>query len=179
MELVKDFRSTIDLYEKSDGDIVGLYRHLFSLFNDEELGRVLEWVESLYATDSKNWFYDFHKFLRQGDFYDHIHSYRLVNKQTEEDAKREAELIEIRMKDHDEFKLAFPDENMADYREWVKEPTRKANSDELRALTNLKRTQEPMSINGHLDMILWNTIHLDTKNILKSILMVTFDLKKD
>ena len=65
---------------------------------------------------------------------------------------------------------------MEEYRIFNQRPDRVESLNELSKLNSILRTEEDFGISGHLDMLLWNTIHLDKDNELQSILERTFKI---
>lgn len=172
--LVKEFKS--QLKEKSGDYIINMYDHLFSLLTEDELNELLEvWFNEYKVNDG--WYFLFHKSIRQTDFFNNIHAYRIIDRLTPEQRKRRLELITIRKKEYKKYEEEFPyDHDMIEYKKFNNSPERIKSSDELKTLNSLMRTEDECSIGGHLDMLLWNTIHLDDKDELKNIFERTFKL---
>ena len=175
VEILKEFK---DVLKRNSSDISSMYHHLFSILSEEELTKILIDLQNIYNEDKEDWFYSFHKSIRQCDFFgDNLQSYRIINKLTEEQTKRRRELMNIRKNQFDtEFKSLSPEEKMEDYLEFNKREDRVESLKELKILNDLYRTKEEVSIAGHLDMLLWNTIHLDRENELQKIFERTFKL---
>lgn len=143
-------------------ELCSLYNHLFSIFGKKELDTVLKMLYINYETNSESWFFDFHKSLRQCDFFTNCFNHEketILN--TEE--RKELENLETKVRAggyvmYEDGSLIFTEE----YRKYIY----------LKELK--KREQKPNSIDGHLDMILWNAIYVDTENILEKIFVATF-----
>lgn len=166
-----------DLLNKCTTPYIGeMYNHLFSIMGEEELTELLTYYQSVYKKNKEDWFYRFHKSIRQTDFFDNLSAYRRVDKLTEEQNKRRVELQKMWDKQCKKFKKENPDEDWDKYKEFRRLPGNQTILNELKELGSISRTQEEVSINGNLDMILWNTIHLDTENELQKILERTFKI---
>lgn len=167
-----------DLLNKCTTPYIGeMYNHLFSILSDEELTELLTHYQSVYNEDREGWFYQFHKSIRQCDFFgNNLRSYRVVDKLTEEQSKRREELRKIWNKQYKLFLTEHPDEDWDAYKEFKRLPGNQSILNELKELNSISGTKEEVSINGHLDMIFWNTIHLDRANELKKILERTFKI---
>lgn len=170
-ELLKNFRND----NFSNSDLNSVYYHLFSCVDIETLERELEYIlelsqgkDSYFKEDGKeNWFYIFHKSIRQTDFFDEI--YREKENEFTKDEKsklnylREVVRAEGYVKESKEKGKLFTPE----YTEYL-------------ALAEKWRTRKnPVSLGGHLDMILWNMIHVDTKEVLLNALKFLFEDFKD
>lgn len=172
--IVLEFKN---LLESNHSDITSLYRHIFCIMSDERLSETLEYYKTLYQEDKENWFYLFHKSIRQSDFFGNdVLSYRIVNMLTDEQKTRREELLKIWDNQYKEFKKKNEDEDYAKYKEFRKLPECVEVSTELQKLNGIMKTKEETRISGHLDMILWNTIHLDKDNELQTILETTFKI---
>lgn len=121
--------------------------------------------------DDENWFYSFHKSMRQTDYFNEVYVTYFINTQTEKDMQRMEELKKILplYKDKgwggivksDEAKRLGLDEELKEY-----QIIRKKGSVEQRR-----------AISGHLDMVLWNLVHLDKDNFLKRAIERFFKLQ--
>lgn len=174
--IVKEFKNIL---KTKNSDISVIYHHLFSILPEEDLKLSLEYLLTEYNEDKENWFYYFHKSIRQGDFFD-LSLHRYVNKLTDEQREKRSELLKIRNKQYkEEFKVQNPDEKMEEYRIFNQRPDRVESFNELSKLNRIMRTEEEFSISGHLDMILWNSIHIDKEDELKSVMERTFKICSD
>lgn len=172
-DVVKEFK---EILKSKNSDICSIYHHLFSIIPEDELKGKLEYWMSHYQEHKEEWFYDFHKSIRQSDFFN-LTLHRYVNKLTEEQSKRRFELLKIRRIQYkEEFEALNPDEKMENYRIFNQRPDRVESLNELSKLNSIMNTEEEFRISGHLDMLLWNTIHLDNDNELKKILELTFKI---
>jgi hypothetical protein len=170
--IVKEFREAL---KRDSTDIGSMYHHLFSMISDSELEMSLSYWLGEYKDCVEGWYSGFHKSLRQGDFFD-VHSYNIVNKLTPEQEVRRKEILELREKEWEKFKILHPDEDWDKYKAFKTQFEDKKALAELNELNKLRRFQEETSINGHLDMLLWNTIHLDEKDLLKKTMICVFEL---
>lgn len=157
--------------ENVNGELYSVYYHIFMLQDLKELNDVLEQYKELAlgnddyfkSEGEKIWFHVFHKAIRQCDYFKD--SYRkgeveLLSK------KEQSELTYLRnlvytegyKKESDNPKELFNDQ----YRRYL----------ELHEKKRLEKKER--SIGGHLDMILWNTIHVDKKNVLERAMKEVF-----
>jgi len=157
--------------------IAAMYHHLFSILTDEELTDILIYYQTVYNEDKEGWFYQFHKSIRQCDFFgNNLYSYRIVSKLTEEQNKRLDEVKKIWDGQYKDWKKKNGNEDFAKYKEFRRLPECVVVSEEMDKLNKIKNTKEDVRITGHLDMVLWNTIHLDKDNELQKILERTFKI---
>lgn len=172
ISLVKIFRSWLKNGGKYTNDI---YHHLFSAISDEDLENHLQSTFEIYNGKSKfyhkkDWFYCFHKFLRQGDFFvgcGRTYPAPTISK------KEEKELNSLNKKISkfiDGIPLEKQDTNAYTNLQ-TKHPEIFRRRNEL---GRKKHRTESTSISGHLDMILWHMIHLDEEDILKGVFEHTF-----
>lgn len=156
---------------KIDGELYSVYFHIFMLQSLEELQDVLEQYQELAAGKDKHfksegkkiWFGVFHKAIRQCDYFRDSYRHGEIEILTKEDKSELAYLQSIvhkegYVKESTDPKQLFNDE----YRRYL----------ELREMQRAEKRER--SIGGHLDMILWNTIHVDNKNILKKAMDLAF-----
>lgn len=146
-----------------------IYFSLFSIKELEDLNDTLEYVFELSegkdsyfkASGKKDWFYIWHKSVRQGDFFNDC--YKKVN----------VPLLD--KKESSEYKFLKHKVHQAGY-------NKRGEEDELFTpeykryleLWTLKRREDKdESINGHLDSMLWNLVHADG-DILYNAFMRTF-----
>lgn len=158
-QVVTEFKDCLRRRFKN-GHLSMLYTQLFSLFNDEELFQVLEYFKSRYAMDKSEekdeWFFEFHKSIRQTDFFSGIQITKQTILSTEDEKKRKKLYRNL-------------DESAPDFKnspEWI----------ELMRLQKLRNTREVFGSGGIFDSLLWNLIHLDTDNELKTILERVFKI---
>lgn len=153
----------LKLLKEDTSEIASIYYSLFSLTDDDDLDRDLEYLKNLsLGNDSyfkewgiENWFYSFHKSIRQIYFFDG--NYRIVKMELlteEEDAEFKYLLHSFRV--DKENKYDAKDEFTVRYRRFLELRDRK------------KREDLEESIDGRLDNILWCMIKLDTNEVLKT-----------
>ena len=82
-----------ELKHHSGSDIAEVYRHIFSCMEAESLETLLQELKS--EVSKEDWFFYFHKSMRQTDFFDDVYVHYTVNIQTESDLKRIEELRQI------------------------------------------------------------------------------------
>jgi hypothetical protein len=159
-----------DSLKRNQSDISNIYQHLFSLIKFEDLEKELKYLfelsegeDSFFKESAKtDWFGIFHKSIRQTDFFQEC--YRKI---------KEPQLTDLEEK---EFKFLRNKIKGEGYDKT--DPTGKFMfNEEYRRycdLSLLKQSEQyDKSIGGHLDMILWNTIHVD-KNELYNTFLRTF-----
>lgn len=134
-----------------------IYRQLFSMQNFEEFVEYLDYLYMLYRGEDTyfkeagktDWFYLFHKSVRQTDFFKGCYKKEKVNLLTEDEVKRFRFLTnKVREKGYKkagENGQLFNDE----YKDYL----------ELHG--RFRRETQEVSITGHLDGILWGVIHVD------------------
>jgi len=172
------FFNTIETFSKTSTDIVQVYSHLFSILGKKELNRVLERYYSMYKGEDdyfkdgkENWFYYFHKGIRQGDLFDNCYK---EGKKVILTPEENDELISLRAKVRSEGYIKHND-GKEKFGNFTDEYSRF-----LHLTLNKEEENMPDSICGHLDMILWNTIHIDTDCILEKMIVATFcDFEKE
>jgi len=162
--------------EQIDGELYSLYFHIFMLQSLEDLQDVLEQYQEValgkdkyFKAEGKTiWFGVFHKAIRQCDYFKD--SYRKGDIEIlSKDEKSELTYLQSIVykdgykKESDDPKQLFNDE----YRRYL----------ELNEMKRLEKRDK--SIGGHLDMILWNTINVDKKNILKKAMNSAFKYRHD
>lgn len=167
LKLLKD-----NLDQPTDGALYAIYYHLFSILPIEKLEEQLDSYKELAdgkdkffkAEGKKIWYGVFHKAIRQCDFFNEAY---IKTK------------IEI-MTDLEKKELRYLDTIVHDDK-YVKEGTGQLFNDEYRRyleLAQMKRSESrDQRIGGHIDMILWHTIHLDRRNILKKVIETSFHPK--
>jgi len=150
---------------KSTNDFYMVYYHLFSIMEHENLTAHLLYLKEEVANE--HWFYDFHKSMRQTDFCGDCFTIYHVNEQTESDLKDIEELLKIlpktssgRVVDGVEAKNLGLDK---EYSRYVK----------LRGKKNIEKRR---CVSGHIDMILWNSIHADKEGVLEKFIPYFFKL---
>lgn len=150
LEMIKEFKH--DLKKRFNNDTLGhMFYHLFDLFTDEELNQVLTYYMGRYKENKEDWFYEFHKSIRQTDFFTSLTVIRTGNALTSEQEEQRKALKK---------KLGA---SLPNYQAVTPELI------EYKRLNNLANKKEVVSYGGLFDSLLWNLIHLDEKNELKSI----------
>lgn len=159
----------------SDSSINGIYYHLFNCMNDAELEVFLDyWCDVFLGKDefqgvegANQWFYLFHKSIRQGDFFECCFRKETISLLSDQERK---ELIFLR------GKVREPGYNKRDPED---QNFNKEYKRYLFLCQRLERETVDKPINGSLDMLLWHTIHLDLSNVLKDLLEDVFTVFKD
>ncbi len=123
------------------------------------------------------WFAVFHKSIRQVDFYSNCKISLHKSQLTPAKDRRRRELRALDTKLHRAYGFDNVDFGSYDYYELKK----KYNTEHQKMLSDLRELdrkfnqKEDFSINGSLDSILYNLIHLDEENFLYEILEETFE----
>lgn len=162
LQLTKEFKRALnDRFTNSD--LAHLYKHLFfcDFIDEEELENILLEYQKVYFDDGDDWFRQFHKMIRQTDFFSGQY-YKSVNTLSEEERERRRYIISVRseLRRTDDLNVELP------------------YDDELRILNRKSNVHEPISLSGVLDSMLYGLIHLDEKNELKTILEFVFKICK-
>lgn len=174
-----------DMLAQSGDELVSIYYHLFSVLPQRELERSLTayyeyWAGIYRGNDADwykgNWFYTFHKSIRQCDFFDNCVIDYPDPKTTPEEYEELKKLKEMYIN----FRKDIPEDPnkkiSVQVQEWrdafkAEHPVEAARHTEL---NTKQQHREKESIDGHLDMILWNTIHIDADNKLMYIMERAF-----
>lgn len=172
INIFKDaLRKTNSCTEEKDG-IISMYDHLFSMLTDKDLEWQLKYLfdlsegkDSYFKKDGKkSWFYIFHKSIRQCDFFKGC--YQKVKYDLISDAEKKEYLHLFKITSEGGYK---------------KEGTGKAGElfnpqyKRYLELWNKKRREtKEESIGGHIDMLLWNLIHVDKDGVLSMAFKRTF-----
>lgn len=158
--------------KEHNSDISSVYLSLFQLLDKDILEYQLNYLKELREGNNpyfkengkENWFYIFHKSIRQADFFSDCY------------IKRKYSLLT----DDEEKKLRFL-RNKIREKGYKKRNNDQTFTDEYRYYLDLssKKNRESMDVDicGNLDNILWNTIHVDEKNVLNVIFKTTFELE--
>lgn len=188
-EFAEIFRKQLkNLIEKEE--IGSLYNSLFELLSDDSLNEELEYLFSLFKgkddyfkkNGKTDWFYIWHKSIRQTDYFQNLVGYKIENILTDE---QEKELVVLKKQMNlIRDKVVFPLKRDATEEEYKKhEDSYKAlnSMDEYKVLLKrnkeliaLKRHQSEIRLGGIMDSMLWNTIRLDKKNSLYETFLRTF-----
>lgn len=173
-ELLNEFKENLERFENHS--FKSIYKMLFKLLGDETMEAMLKNTFNDYKKDKENWFAIFHKSIRTCDIFTELHAYKVVDKLTDEQKNRRDELLKIREVQYNQFKKENPDEDIQNYKEFIKQPERKETLIELRKLNSIKRSEEEVSINGKLDAILYSLIAGDSANELYFAMERTFKI---
>lgn len=157
----KEFYDTLSLYAKNRSEnvvsILEMYKHCFKCLEEKDLETFLEITHNDFKKEPDHWFFIFHKSIRQTDFFDSVYRIDVENTLTEDEKKELAQLVE----------------NIFSENKRTSE-----EKDRYRLLNSKSRKETRESLGGHVDMILWNLIHVDSENLLESVLKATFDAVK-
>jgi len=162
-----------------------MYSLLFAIKSDEELDELLEYTHSRFDKDKEWWFYEWHKSVRQCDYFNRC--YKLVDERTPKQLKETDELNKELEKLHKKF--VFELKRLPDGEEYSEEDYKKhedsyktmwENPEYKKVLAKkhklLRIRDTKKSIGGNLDGLLWNLVHLDEKNEIKKLFEKTFAL---
>lgn len=173
--LVKIFRKTLN---SRNDDLSSLYHHIFSILSDQDLEDHLKFMMEI--KDGKcdfinpdDWFYQFHKSIRQTDFFDKCQII-VEDPQISEDESTELDNLKNEL---NQFLKGFSTEQKkilgGNYK--ILEKHRPDDYKRLRELNFKKLKTRTDPISGHLDMILWNAIHIDSDGVLMKVLKRAFN----
>jgi dsDNA-binding SOS-regulon protein len=160
-----------DITSRRFGDISIIYFQLFSMLSLEALNIVLndykliqEGKDSHFKEHGKTeWFGAFHKMLRQADLFEDCYRNERVEMSDDERQEYRFLLNKVKEKNYDKSDKEKKSIFNSEYRRYLE-------------LSSIKRRETtPVSINGRLDSILWNIIHIDKQNYLMKSLLETFD----
>ncbi len=146
---------------------------------DSEIEDTLQYTYEVYMgkhpnlCHKDNWFFGFHKSIRQCDFFSGLKKETITDTRIEEE-KEEHKKIGKELTDMID---ALPEEirEAEDFRVrnyWREHCPEKWERNVL--LNQKKRESEIEYIGGHVDMILWEAIHLDKDGILPEVMEKTF-----
>lgn len=166
LKLLKDKSSNLE-----DGGLYSIYLHIFKMLLFEELEDVLSIYKDIYKgkdeffkKDGKTqWFVAFHKSIRQCDFFRDSYRKGNIDILTSAEKKEFNYLISIVQQSgynkEGQAGQLFNDQ----YRRYLQLHERK------------RAEKRDVSIGGHLDMILYNTIDFDKTGVLRKALISVFD----
>jgi hypothetical protein len=152
-----------ELKSHSGSDIAEIYRHLFTCMESRTLENTLTFLKD--DVNNEDWFFSFHKSMRQTDFYDDVFVSYKVDVRTNEERERMDGLRKILP--------MYPVSNAVKTEEAV-ELGLENEMKEFRDLNRKSMVEKRRSIGGNLDMVLWNLIHLDKDNFLQKFIQNFF-----
>lgn len=172
-------------------DMYSVYLCLFKIMPIDDLNTVLE---NAYRDRKKSyWFHDFHKMIRQVDFFSMCYRYNpspTISKEEQKELDILNEELKKKNKLMDEYEKALSkDVPPTDHPTYIQKAAEysikyKILDKELfpeekwrrryDLVQKLKR-EEKKSINGLLDSVLWSSIHLDTHNVLQQSMEYAFE----
>jgi len=153
-------------------DISEVYRHAFSCMEMERIEGMLKYLQE--EINNEDWFYSFHKRMRQTDFFEYLYVPYTINTQTDQDQKRLEELRQILPFYNDEGEIL---RDVVDFKE-AKELGLEEEMKEFRFLKGKAKSERKRNVSGHMDMILWNLIYMDKTNFLKVFIERFFKLQE-
>ena len=148
---------------EGSNEIFSISYHLFSCMSEEGLEDFLQFLKEDIKTN-ENWFYDFHKSMRQTDFFQSCFvrfEMSLLNDEEKTEYESLSKLLGVRG-------FLVPSEDEANENNLGEEYKR------WRILKRKHQNREEESISGHLDMIFWNLIHMDSDNEIKKFISKFF-----
>lgn len=149
----------LDGFKKhSKYEISNVYRHVFTCMEYESLERLLNRLNGLVTQEG--WFYLFHKSMRQIDFFSTVYVPYFVDETTDQDRLKMDTLKTIlpfnrRIPTYVDVDRAIDMDLEVEMNEYFK-------------LKRKSKTEHRRNISGHMDMILWNLIHVDSENFLEN-----------
>jgi hypothetical protein len=153
-------------------EISEVYRHIFSCMEMERIEEMLKYLQG--EVNNEDWFYSFHKSMRQTDFFGYLNVPYTINTQTESDQKRLEELSQV-LPFHGKKGRIWEDVVNS---EEAKELGLEEEMNEFRFLKGKSKIEKKRNVSGHMDMILWNLIYMDKTNFLKVFIERFFKLQE-
>lgn len=176
--LAKSFKEKL---KHSNEDIAGCYRQLFDICGDDVINSFMGWLYLEYQLQKgkeQMWFYQFHKSIRQTDFFEDCYCPIKNSLLTSEEKVEFDKLTEWIKEKWAEVSAAEQESNPGVsntrlYRQYFQTN----HSKEYKRYCELRDNNnnvDKKSICGHLDMVLWNLIHMDKEAVLENIMLRTF-----
>lgn len=162
-DIVKEFKDYLKNRFTNDS-LAFMYKNLFDLFTNEELKAKLEYWMTQYEEHKSEWFFYFHKSIRQTDFFYNVSVYRSEDRLTDEQRTRRKQLLNKR---HKMIEDLCPNDTDEEHKALKENVEWKTEGKELQGLNSLLNHEERIS-GGIFDSMLWELIHLDSKNELQS-----------
>lgn len=169
-----------EVLTKDDSNLSPLYRNLFFTINEEDLYNTLEFTMQCYTGEVKlqnsewykeNWFYNFHKSIRQVDFvYDTLYKKIVHDERTEEEKEWQKELAKFLNDKWNKSEHKKRKGSMWAY--WAN-----YHKEELKEYNKLKKKEKVVEYKDCsviIDSMLWNLIAIDSKRVLEKIFIRTF-----
>lgn len=176
-----------NMLSDSGDELVNIYYQLFSIMPEKELEANMQFAYDCFSGNVgeteedksyyKEWFYVFHKSVRQTDFFPYCIIDRPDPLTTPEEAEEYGKLYDL----YHQFTKTIPEDPTLRPSEmvalWKKdwELCYPNEAKRLKELTKKKHNRHTESIGGHIDMILWNVIHLDVQCVLKKTMERAFN----
>ena len=157
--------------KEHNSDISSVYLSLFQLLDKDILEYQLIYLKELSEGNNpyfkengkENWFNIFHKSVRQTDFFSDCYIKRKYSLLTDDEEK---ELKFLRNKVREKgYNKKNNDQTFTDEFRYYLDLSNKKNRESI-----------DVDISGSLDSILWNTIHVDEKNVLYITFKIIFEL---
>jgi len=161
MDIREEFLKGFESISYQNIDIANVYRHLFSCMEHDSLKQELVYMQKRIEETPEEWFHDFHKSMRQTDFFDGLFLHYNVDEQTYEELEEIKELKKALPLHEEGFATGIVDSKK------VKELGLDKEYARYMSLKRKKSVTKTRSISGHIDMVLWNMIHLDKEDFLK------------
>jgi len=174
-------------FKESGSDIADVFNGLFKIAEkDGDLESTLKFTYDCWSgnTDLKEqewykaeWFYVFHKSIRQCDFYNNCKITLRKSELSPAKDKRRRELHALNTKQRKAY--GFDDVDFGGYEYYeLKKKYNEEHKDLLREIYDLDEKYhktEDTAINGYLGSILWSMIHVDTKGYLSEAMEEAFE----
>lgn len=173
----EDIKHSLKLNLGNNTYLTQIYSHLFETLRYSK-SKFLDYCYSewLKEDDKEKWFYDFHKSIRQTDMFSGFNiNIKLDTTLTEEESIRYGEvrsLIVEAKKELENYEWNSDEYILAKARIYVENRALNNEFNELKYKSNITESE---SIGGHLDMVLWNLIQIDNKNVLFDLLNNFFE----
>jgi hypothetical protein len=155
------------------GYIAGIYYHLFSMMSPDTFDMHIKYTYNVYKGNDPHfkdagkdqWFMIFHKSIRQNDFFTDCYHRISMSLLTDD------ELVEYKYLRH-RFRVEKADKR--DENGFSEEYKRYMTLLEVQ-----QRQKHDKSISGHLDMLLWSVIQLDTDLLHDSLTRLFLDMDRN
>lgn len=154
----------LEILRKNPKDIASIYWHIFSLLPEKQLEDTLVYLyevssgkdEFFKERGKEEWFYNWHKSIRQCDFFEGIY--------------KEVESEPLTKEEHKEFKYLFNLYRVDKKNKYAPKGSGRMFTEEYRRYLELhtKKTEKKIdhNVSGHIDGMLWSAVHIDTDDVL-------------
>ncbi len=151
-------------YTVKELDIINTYIHLFKIL-EKNNPTSLDYMYEEWLNKDENWFFNFHKSIRQNDLFNGINIRVSVESELNDEEETRYQEIKNSLKDKmNHLKYLEEDDYTLQYAQFRVD--NRALLKEQYQLQLKRKRDEDESVSGHIDMILWNLIHVDKDDVL-------------